>query len=85
MDVVRNFLTRYETKRLGDCDPVFLDFERIGSRSRQSSIGRRKAPAVPDREPHMTFETIYLYGVIATFAAFMGTLFGVSIWSQLRK
>jgi tRNA (guanine-N7-)-methyltransferase len=20
--------TRYETKRLGDCDPVFLDFER---------------------------------------------------------
>ena len=21
--------TRYETKRLGDCDPVFLDFERI--------------------------------------------------------
>ena len=33
----------------------------------------------------MTFETIYLYGVIATFAAFMGTLFGVSIWTQLRK
>ena len=33
----------------------------------------------------MTFETIYLCGVIATFAAFMGTLFCVSIWSRLGK
>ena len=33
----------------------------------------------------MTFETIYLYGVIAAFAAFIVALFSVSIWAKLRN
>lgn len=33
----------------------------------------------------MTFEDIYLYGVIAAFAAFGVTLFTVSIWTKLKK
>jgi ABC-type transport system involved in cytochrome c biogenesis permease subunit len=33
----------------------------------------------------MTFEDIYLYGVIAAFVAFGVTLFAVSIWSRGEK
>ena len=33
----------------------------------------------------MTFEDIYLYGVIAAFAAFMIALFSVSVAGWLKK
>jgi hypothetical protein len=51
--------------------------------------------AAPDAEPHgfspqareqvMTFQDIYLYGVIAAFAVFMVTLFAVSAMGWLKK
>lgn len=33
----------------------------------------------------MSIQDIYLYGVIAAFAVFIVTLFGVSTWVNLKK